>query len=131
MKIEHAENPVWADEAHTVINIDVRFDEIPAVLHRYTAKEQDIAHSRELFLRALDGEFGKIAEHVPPPGPTEEQMAEEVRSRRDRLLRETDWTQLPDVPEKTKDAWTAYRQALRDVPEQPDFPTQIDWPEKP
>ncbi|WP_412841983.1 phage tail assembly chaperone, partial [Cereibacter johrii] len=28
-------------------------------------------------------------------------------------------------------AWTAYRQALRDVPEQPGFPAEIAWPEPP
>lgn len=53
-----------------------------------------------------------------------------VRARRDRLLQESDWTQLPDVPLATKDAWAVYRQALRDVTLQPD-PFNIVWPEKP
>ena len=29
------------------------------------------------------------------------------------------------------DIWRAYRQALRDVPQQPGFPIDIDWPEYP
>lgn len=28
-------------------------------------------------------------------------------------------------------AWTTYRQSLLDVPQQPGFPEQIDWPAKP
>jgi hypothetical protein len=51
-----------------------------------------------------------------------------VRAKRDRLLQSSDWTQLPDVPLATKEAWATYRQALRDITEQPD-PFNIVWPE--
>ena len=50
-----------------------------------------------------------------------------VRADRDRRLQATDWTQLPDVPLATKEAWATYRQALRDVTLQPD-PFNIVWP---
>lgn len=53
-----------------------------------------------------------------------------VRARRDELLAQSDWTQLPDVPLPTKDAWATYRQALRDVTMQPD-PFNIVWPTAP
>jgi len=53
-----------------------------------------------------------------------------VRAERNRLLQESDWTQLPDVPIATKDAWAEYRQALRDITEQPD-PFNIVWPVPP
>ena len=57
---------------------------------------------------------------------------EAVRQRMERniLLAETDYAALPDTPEMS-DAMTAYRQALRDVPAQEGFPTNITWPEKP
>jgi len=51
-----------------------------------------------------------------------------ARVQRDQLLAASDWTQLPDVPLATKDAWAAYRQALRDLPEHPDWPHIQDWP---
>jgi hypothetical protein len=54
-----------------------------------------------------------------------------VRSRRDDFLAATDWTQMPDTPQATKDKWSAYRQALRDVPQQAGFPDNIQWPSKP
>lgn len=54
-----------------------------------------------------------------------------VRLDRNRLLAETDWTQAVDVPQAVKDKWAPYRQALRDVPQQPGFPENITWPVKP
>lgn len=59
----------------------------------------------------------------------------EAAARRDRqrYLAECDWTQGKDAPlTKAKQAeWAAYRQALRDVTDQPDFPTSISWPAPP
>lgn len=53
-----------------------------------------------------------------------------VRAERDRRLLASDWTQLPDVPLATKEAWSVYRQALRDITEQTD-PFNIVWPTLP
>lgn len=58
--------------------------------------------------------------------PTEEH----VRSQRDGLLSESDWTQLKDAP-VDQAAWAAYRQALRDIPSQKGFPASVVWPDKP
>ena len=55
----------------------------------------------------------------------------DVRFRRDRLLSASDWTQLPDVPVTTKDDWSVYRQALRDITDQAGFPFSIVWPTAP
>jgi hypothetical protein len=54
-----------------------------------------------------------------------------VRSRRNDLLAATDWTHAADSPQATKDKWAAYRQALRDIPQQPGFPDNINWPTQP
>jgi hypothetical protein len=53
-----------------------------------------------------------------------------IRARRDALLVQSDWTQLPDVPLATKEAWATYRQQLRDITLQPD-PHNISWPTPP
>lgn len=50
-----------------------------------------------------------------------------VRELRNRYLAKSDWTQLPDVPMATKEAWAEYRQQLRDVTLQQD-PFNIVWP---
>ncbi len=42
-----------------------------------------------------------------------------IRDRRKRLLDNSDWTQMPDSPlsESKRAEWAAYRQALRDLPD--------------
>lgn len=54
-----------------------------------------------------------------------------MRSKRNQLLLDCDWTQVSDAPEATKAAWNPYRQQLRDLPLQPGFPHNIAWPKKP
>ena len=55
------------------------------------------------------------------------------RESREFFLRETDWTQIPDAPltSEKKAEFTAYRQALRDIPQTYDNPDDIVWPTKP
>lgn len=59
--------------------------------------------------------------------------AEEARTERNKLLEESDWTQVLDAPidAETREAYRVYRQALRDIPEQEGFPETITWPELP
>ena len=59
-----------------------------------------------------------------------ESKCREVRKERNRLLAESDCTQLPDSPFDAT-AWQTYRQALRDLTEQSGFPDNIEWPEAP
>ena len=70
-----------------------------------------------------------------PNQQTTEQLAAKLRVRRDAaLIKHCDrmsplrWESLSDS-EKT--AWREFRQALLDLPEQPGWPTDITWPEKP
>jgi hypothetical protein len=71
---------------------------------------------------------------------TDEQIAErtasksdDVRSERNALLAQSDWTQLADSPldPDGKGAWALYRETLRMVPQQPGFPWNVNWPPKP
>lgn len=56
-----------------------------------------------------------------------------VRSERDVLLLQSDWTQLADCPLSTeqKALWVTYRQDLRDVPQTQTDPLNIIWPSTP
>lgn len=60
----------------------------------------------------------------------EEQASANVRGKRDRLLVDSDWTQLPDAPVDAA-AWATYRTALRDVTDQTGFPWNVTWPVAP
>lgn len=59
-----------------------------------------------------------------------EKKSAQARSERDRLLSASDWTQVADAP-VDQAAWAAYRQSLRDVPQQAGFPSNVTWPSKP
>ena len=71
-----------------------------------------------------------------PEKPPEEKLAEteeEVRSKRDRLIADTDYLLMNDYPISEEDLAVvkAYRTALRDVPQQEGFPYEVVWPEVP
>lgn len=59
----------------------------------------------------------------------------DARVERERLLRLSDWTDTVSAQarlgQQLYDEWQAYRQALRDVPEQTGFPLDVQWPVPP
>ena len=63
----------------------------------------------------------------------EDAAAEEVRSTRNKLLEEIDWTQTIDAPisAKSRSELRTYRQQLRDITEQEGFPYEVEWPVRP
>ena len=65
--------------------------------------------------------------------PTELAVADAARAERDERLLACDWVTVRaiELGEETPADWLAYRQALRDVPEQPGFPHAIEWPAAP
>ena len=52
---------------------------------------------------------------------------------RNNMLKASDYAVMPDYPcgETERAGWLAYRQALRDIPEQQGYPDAIVWPEPP
>ena len=56
--------------------------------------------------------------------------ADAMRAERNARLSASDWTQLPDAP-VDRDAWAAYRTALRSLPQHPGFPWDVEWPTPP
>ena len=70
----------------------------------------------------------------PEPEPEPEPLTwDSIRNERNFLLTQSDWTQLADAPltAEQKNAWTAYRQALRDVPSSFSTPEEVVWPTLP
>jgi len=73
--------------------------------------------------------YDLTSRHDPETVP-DEWLIERMRSHRDRLLAESDWTQLPDAP-VDRDAWADYRQALRDFPSSWTPAPTVTFPDKP
>jgi hypothetical protein len=70
---------------------------------------------------------------LPSDVDTNEYNANEIRNRRDYLLDETDKYMTIDYPisKDDQDKLRVYRQALRDITDQQEFPDNVTWPEKP
>ena len=97
-------NGLWM-EAWTEVDMFTEYTDDDGVLH--TVEAQKAAYDTD-----VSNELARVA-----------------RRDRDNLLKETDHYGLSDVTMSTE--MTTYRQALRDVPQQTDFPGTISWPEKP
>lgn len=72
-------------------------------------------------------ELNKITKYINP------QESDIMRRKRDRLIAETDWTQLPDASlnEDKKSEYAKYRKELRDITLQAGFPNSVQFPIKP
>ena len=57
------------------------------------------------------------------------QYAENIRSRRNALIKESDWRAVCD--RELEPEWKEYRQALRDISKQEGFPHDVEWPVDP
>lgn len=65
--------------------------------------------------------------------------ANAIRAERDRKLAESDWRIIYETEKAATDGlgvqypqvWADYRQALRDLPQQPGFPANVTWPDLP
>lgn len=116
----------------------------------YTVETTDRPALGEIISGNLDGWIAAAAK------VERDEAAAAVRAVRDRLLSESDahmlldrmGLELPDTITTTtmlkvfkefiaalkaavSGDWAKYRQALREIPNQPGFPFEIDWPDKP
>lgn len=84
-----------------------------------------------------DGDIGWTLssnnEWINPNQPERLSKAQGIRNRRNYKLKESDMYALPDFPitQEKRNEWLSYRQALRDITEQPNFPDNVLWPTKP
>ena len=146
----------WADMPETLAQVALASEPrctaaeppqaMPGMAPRWNGEGWELApdHRGQVYHDPVSLESMLIAEAgvVPPPGwvfgppaapaVTADQEWERVRATRNRRLAATDWTQLPDVPMtvERRQQWVTYRQALRDVTDQPD-PFNIVWPAPP
>jgi len=89
---------------------------------------------RDMFVEMtdMDGNTLTVADQIATYEQNKsDEAARSVRTRRDQLLKDTDWMGLSDVTMSTE--WETYRQALRDISSHTNFPflDEEDWPSKP
>lgn len=62
-------NLIWANQEHTAITCQVKFEKFGNPLPFTASLNDSESHSVEIFNRAAGGEFGAIGAYVPPPTP--------------------------------------------------------------
>lgn len=127
-------NPIWADAEHSAINCIVDFTADGVGTVPFTANPLDTSNpsSKQIFDECVAGDYGMIAEYVPPPPyvPT----AEANKTTAINLLQATDWTTIADVgnpqmsnPYLANQAeFIAYRNSVRQYAVYP-VAGNIDW----
>ena len=71
-----------------------------------------------------------LSSNLDPDEVPAEWWLERMRLHRDRLLKESDWTQVADSP-VDRQAWATYRQALRNFPATWTAGPEADFPDTP
>jgi len=92
-------------------------------IHGDNIPTPNVELTEEQWQEAITGRY-KLIDGVHTHNPfTQEQLDTRelsiARSKRNNLLKESDWTQLPNNPltAEKQEEWNVYRQKLRDIPE--------------
>ena len=67
--IESVTNLEWCDAEHTFFSCNVKYAEFNEVHPSGVNATDSYAHIQELWAKGNAGEYGVIAEYVPPPEP--------------------------------------------------------------
>ncbi len=104
-------------------------EEIQEIIKHYEPRGQ-IERALAIESTSVPASLLNLVKHT---GQNPETKAVNVRLERDELLKDSDFSQLPDVPfsEIEKQAWASYRQQLRDITEQEGFPENVIFPKRP
>ncbi|MFB3237232.1 tail fiber assembly protein [Aeromonas salmonicida] len=140
MDIITAKNVVAYATQPDSLDMEVAFAHLPDQFIPFTARKDDsAAHGRELYVRAMFGEFGDIQTRVPPayvPSEAEQQRKLDTLQA-DAALRIAPLQDAKELnmatPEELArlDALQRYRIALMRLPQSDGWPTEVSWPEAP
>lgn len=115
--------------AQSTIECLVELEETGEVLPFNATSYDEEAHGRELYEMLST----KYLDQVAPCSDSErfEAFAGDVKSERNARLRNTDWIANGDVRLENQVKWLQYRQDLRDITSQPNYPYDVTWPTEP
>lgn len=120
--------PCFSDEFSDKPNDDAIL--VPVEYHSYLfsfeGKGWEIVYPEE-----GDNSLPWLREIVPDKEKVRKAQERDIRTKRNSLLKLSDWSQLPDVPNEIAEQFKDYRQKLRDLTDQEGFPQNVDWPTYP
>lgn len=126
------QNAVYINAERTGFDVDVTLDDGTKIPYTFNIGINDQAPIFQAIKEAFDHGEIQVANYVPPVIPDED-LAFDIREKRNTLLADTDFLINPDYPisDIDREAVKIYRQTLRDITKQDGFPREVVWPEKP
>jgi len=111
----------------TALSADIPFDAVDVTPARHAEIMRELSN-RGKTLSADPATGEPIVIDAAQPSLME--LASFARQQRNRLLAESDWVVVRacEINAPIPENWKTYRKALRDLPKQPGFPTEINWP---
>jgi len=131
--ITNIRNAISLNIENTRLDVEIEHPQFGWIPYTLDPADTDTTIDNDAVMALIGDDF---AAYVPPTqAELDAAAAAQVRAERDNRLTEVDaiagntlrWAAL-DVD--TQAAWSAYRQALLDVPQQSNFPHDITWPTK-
>ena len=120
---------------NTCMDVEINHPEYGWIPYYLTTWDEDTTVDNNAVMALIGSDFEA---YVPPTqAELDADAAASVRARRDSILvNEVDpivsnplrWA---DLTTEEQNAWSAYRTALLDIPEQAGFPHNVAWPTKP
>jgi hypothetical protein len=135
--LQYAKDPIFSSAEGTSIILTVKWEEFTEEMpFTATSHEWDTPHGKDVFVRAVAGEFGEVAPYVPPVPvpPTAEKNKQTAISK----LQATDWAATVDIANSeysnpyltNQDAFLTYRNQIREYAVNP-IAGDISWPSEP
>ena len=127
----------WCDSKHLLLGMNIHLSDNSIIPYAYRVdgeEDNDGFICQAVKHDYISGNFTEI--HECPDWKIQlekEVLSLDVRLERNKLLSNTDHLIQSDYPisDEKKQEIKAYRQALRDIPQQDGFPDNIVWPDKP
>ena len=127
----------WCDSKHLLLGMNIHLSDNSIIPYAYRVdgeEDNDGFICQAVKHDYISGNFTEINECPDWKLQLEKEVLSlDVRLERNKLLSDTDHLIQSDYPisDEKKQEIKAYRQALRDIPQQDGFPENIVWPDKP
>ena len=127
----------WCDSKHLLLGMNIHLSDNSIIPYAYRVdgeEDNDGFICQAVKHDYISGNFTEINECPDWKIQLEKEILSlDVRLERNKILSNTDHLIQSDYPisDEKKQEIKAYRQALRDIPQQDGFPDNIVWPDKP
>ena len=127
IQITQVRNAQSLNDDNTMFDVEINHPQHGWLPYTLDPADTDNTIDNSALLGLIGSDYAAFV--APTTAEINATLAADARAERNVKLAESDWRASQDVT--MTDEWRTYRQALRDVPAQAGFPTNITWPTEP